>query len=178
VAVCGIRHGTEKICQRLFVFGQFCLSPNISHIRGGSKQLPSRKRARKKGGGNEGAEEGGGGHQQHTHRCSMRNTIDPCDHATHPLAAPEKLDTTETLDLELTRTGTRGRILVCERIESEGLLLLLLLQGRMWSVRRGWCGRRRSEEGRVGGELAQSGWRRRIRVVCCERIGLHGLEAE
>lgn len=109
----------------------------------------------------------------------MRNTIDPCDHATHPLAAAEKLDTTETLDLELARTRTRGRILVSERIEGEGLLLLLLLlEGGMWSVRRGWCGRGRGEEGRVGGELAQSGWRRRIRVVCCERIGLHGLEAE
>ena len=101
----------------------------------------------------------------------MRNTIDPCDHATHPLAAPEKLDTTETLDLELTRTRTCGRILVGEGIESEGML------GGMWSVRRGRCGRRRGE-GRVGGELAHGGWRRRIRVVCCERIGLHGVEAE
>jgi hypothetical protein len=31
---------------------------------------------------------------------SMGNTIDPCDHTTHPLAAPEKLDTTEALDLK------------------------------------------------------------------------------
>jgi len=53
----------------------------------------------------------------------MRDTVDPCNHAPHPLAAPEKLDA-EALDLQLAlalaRDGTRGRHLVCERIESEG----------------------------------------------------------
>jgi len=102
----------------------------------------------------------------------MRNAVYPCNHTTHPLAAPEKLDTTETLDLELAltlaRPRTRGQvILVRERIESEGLL-----KGGMVGGGRG--------EGRVEGEFGQGyGRGRRIRVVC-ERIylHLHGVEAE
>jgi hypothetical protein len=101
----------------------------------------------------------------------MRDTVDPGDHATHPLAAPEKLDATETLDLELARTRTRGRIFVGERIEGERL------EGGIWSVWRRWCGRRRGGEGRVEGELAQRVRRRKVRVVC-EGICLHGVEAE
>jgi hypothetical protein len=102
----------------------------------------------------------------------MRNAVYPCNHTTHPLAAPEKLDTTETLDLELAltlaRPRTRGQvILVGERIEREGVL-----QGGMGGG--GWG------EGRVEGEFGQGcGRGRRIRVVCVRIwLDLHGVEAE
>lgn len=55
----------------------------------------------------------------------LRNTIDPCYDATHPLAPAKELDPTETLDdqlaLPLTCDRACGRILVCKRIESKGL---------------------------------------------------------
>jgi len=57
--------------------------------------------------------------------CVMRDAIDPCNNATHPLAPAEELDPTETLDyqlaLALTCDGACGRILIRERIKSEGL---------------------------------------------------------
>ncbi len=57
--------------------------------------------------------------------CVLRDTIDPCYDATHPLAPAKKLDPTETLDdqltLALTRDRASGRILVRKRIESKGL---------------------------------------------------------
>jgi hypothetical protein len=57
--------------------------------------------------------------------CIMRDAVDPCYNATHPLAPAEELDPTETLDyqlaLALTCDGACGRILVRERIKSEGL---------------------------------------------------------
>jgi hypothetical protein len=57
----------------------------------------------------------------------MRNAVYPCNHTTHPLAAPEKLDTTETLDLDLALALARPRaggqiVLVRERVKSEGVL--------------------------------------------------------
>jgi hypothetical protein len=57
--------------------------------------------------------------------CILRNAINPCYNATHPLAPAKELDPTDTLDDQLTLALTCdracGRILVCKRIESKGL---------------------------------------------------------